>query len=495
MTSSVPLVRIHVLLDAPRHLERECVIYWMVAQRRLRHNFALQRAVELANDLGKPLLIFEPLRAGYRWASDRFHRFVLDGFDDHLEALKEGPALYYPYLEPSEGEDKGLLIRLAHHAAALVTDDYPGFFLPRMLASAAEKLDLYTEAVDSNGMLPLRAAEKTYTTAYSFRRGLHKMLPEHLTHAPHPRPLEALKIRVKDTPEFLAKIQKQWPPPSRELMQKGNIQALATLPIDHTVGQGIFTGGEAAATRRLEDFVAHDLPHYAKGRNRIDTRGSSNLSPFLHFGHISVHEVFEAVAARNEWTLDKLAEKPTGKREGWWGMSPDSEAFLDELITWREIGYNMAHREPQRHTMYESLPDWVRITFQEHAQDERQHIYTFEQFERGLTHDSLWNAAHNQLVQEGIMHNYLRMLWGKKILEWTPTPIDALEIMVELNNKYALDGRDPNSYSGIFWVLGRYDRGWTERPIFGKVRYMNSQSTRRKFKVDEYIKTYTATPL
>ena len=492
MTSTVPSIRTHLLLDAPRHHDRECVLYWMVAQRRLRYNFALQRAVELANELGKPLLIFEPLRAGYRWASDRLHRFVLDGFADHLEALKDGPALYYPYVEPKDDADKGLLVRLAHHAAAIVTDDYPGFFLPHMVAAATEKLDVYTEQVDSNGILPLRAAQKTYTTAYSFRRGLHKMLPDHLPYFPQPEPLAALKVKVKGGMPWLTDIQKMWPVARADLMQQGNIQALQSLPIDHAMGQGIFTGGPSAAAQRLSEFVTRDLAEYATGRNRIEERGSSNLSPFLHFGHISAHEIFETVREKEEWSVEHIAQKPTGKRQGWWGMSHDSESFLDELITWREIGYNMAHKEPERYTRYDSLPDWVKITFQEHAEDEREHIYTFEQLEQGLTHDSLWNAAHGQLVKEGIMHNYLRMLWGKKILEWTPTPMDALEIMVELNNKYALDGRDPNSYSGIFWVLGRYDRGWTERPIFGKVRYMTSESTRRKFKVDDYIKTYTA---
>ncbi|MEM7558992.1 MAG: deoxyribodipyrimidine photolyase, partial [Planctomycetota bacterium] len=168
----------------------------------------------------------------------------------------------------------------------------------------------------------------------------------------------------------------------------------------------------------------------------------------------------------------------------------DAEAFIDQLCTWREIGFNMCWREPN-YEQLDSLPDWTQKTIKEHAGDEREYVYSLEQFENAETHDEIWNAAQRQLVREGRIHNYLRMLWGKKILHWTPSVADALEIMIELNNKYALDGRDPNSYSGIFWVLGRYDRAWgPERPIFGKIRYMTSESTARKHSLKEYLKRF-----
>jgi len=163
---------------------------------------------------------------------------------------------------------------------------------------------------------------------------------------------------------------------------------------------------------------------------------------------------------------------------------------LDELITWREIGYNMCWQRDD-YDQYDSLPNWAKQTLAEHADDERPELYDLDDFERARTHDPLWNAAQIQLVREGRIHNYLRMLWGKKILEWSASPQDALAIMIELNNKYALDGRNPNSYSGIFWVLGRYDRAWgPERPIFGKIRYMSSDSTARKVRVGNYLKQY-----
>jgi deoxyribodipyrimidine photo-lyase len=180
----------------------------------------------------------------------------------------------------------------------------------------------------------------------------------------------------------------------------------------------------------------------------------------------------------------------TGRREGWWGADANVEAFLDQLVTWREIGFNMCAHAAD-YDSYESLPEWAKKTLARHARDPRPALYSREQLERAGTHDRLWNAAQRQLLTEGIIHNYLRMLWGKKILEWSPTPMDALATMIELNNKYALDGRDPNSYSGIFWILGRYDRPWgPERPIFGTVRYMSSDNTAKKLKVRNYLEKY-----
>ena len=163
---------------------------------------------------------------------------------------------------------------------------------------------------------------------------------------------------------------------------------------------------------------------------------------------------------------------------------------MDQLVTWRELGYNMC-RWRADHDRYDSLPDWAVRTLRDHFDDTRDHLYSLQEFEAAETHDELWNAAQRQLRVDGSIHNYLRMLWGKKILHWSKSPLEALRIMIELNNKYALDGRDPNSYSGIFWILGRYDRPWgPERPIFGKVRYMSSRNTRRKLKVAGYLDRY-----
>jgi deoxyribodipyrimidine photo-lyase len=190
------------------------------------------------------------------------------------------------------------------------------------------------------------------------------------------------------------------------------------------------------------------------------------------------------------WNPARVATTAKGQRTGWWGASESIESFLDQLITWRELGYNMAW-QVEGYDEFESLPDWARTTLHEHSSDQRAHLYTLRQLENAETHDGLWNSAQSQLVQDGTIHNYLRMLWGKKILKWTKSPEEALAIMIDLNNKYALDGRDPNSYSGIFWVLGRYDRPWgPERPIFGKVRYMTSKNTARKLQLKGYLERY-----
>jgi deoxyribodipyrimidine photo-lyase len=187
-----------------------------------------------------------------------------------------------------------------------------------------------------------------------------------------------------------------------------------------------------------------------------------------------------------------LSSEARGKRSGWWGLSESAEGFLDQLVTWRELGFNMCWQRDD-YEDYESLPDWALKTLGEHSGDPRPHLYTVKELESAETHDPLWNAAQVQLVREGRIHNYLRMLWGKKILEWSESPLMALEAMIELNNKFAVDGRDPNSTSGIFWILGRYDRAWgPERPIFGKVRYMSSENTARKLRVEEYVRRYEA---
>ncbi len=264
---------------------------------------------------------------------------------------------------------------------------------------------------------------------------------------------------------------------------------LAGLAIDHSVGPSVVVGGSVAATRLLESFTTSRLATYADDRNQPNLSGSSELSPHLHFGHISAHEVFAEVMAAEGWHPGKL-RKPNGKVNGFWGVSENSEAFLDQLCTWREIGFNMCWREPH-YDRFESLPDWTQETLEQHRADQRPKIYSLQDFEQARTHDVIWNAAQRQLVREGRIHNYMRMLWGKKILHWTDSPRQALHIMIELNNKYGLDGRDPNSYSGIFWVLGRYDRAWgPERQIFGKIRYMTSENTARKVKLDAYLERY-----
>jgi len=483
----VPTLRVRACNTLPVHTRGDYVLYWMIAARRPYWNFGLDRAMEWALELKKPLVVLEALRCGHHWACDRFHRFVLDGMEDNAAIFSNTGVFYYPYLEPFPGAGKGLLTALSRRACVMVTDEFPCFFLPRMVAAAAGQVLCRMEQVDSNGLLPMRATDRVFNTAYSFRNFLQKHLFRHLLE----RPSEAsfLEATMAGAAALTDDIQKQWPPVSRDLLA-GVADAMSHLPIDHNVRPATYRGGSSTAVRALSSFVRERLQRYEQDRNEPDLDGSSGLSPYLHWGHLSVHQVFHEIVEHEAWTPADLGSDTRGKRHGWWGMSANAETFLDQLVTWRELGFNICAMRSD-YDRYASLPPWALETLSIHAHDERTYLYDAEELEQGRTHDHLWNAAQMQLVREGRLHNYLRMLWGKKILEWTPSPEIALRIMIDLNNKYALDGRDPNSYSGIFWCLGRYDRPWgPERPIFGKVRFMSSARTAAKMKTAKFVKTY-----
>ncbi|HEY5638847.1 MAG TPA: deoxyribodipyrimidine photolyase [Dehalococcoidia bacterium] len=483
---TVPLIRIRQRNRGPVNPDGKFVLYWMIAYRRTSWNFALQRAAELAASLGKPLLILEALRCDYPWASDRLHRFVLDGMADNARALRETSVGYYPYVELRPGEGRGLLESLAGRSCAVVTDDYPAFFLPRAVSTAAERISAPLEEVDSNGLLPMREADKAFLTAHSFRRFLQRQLPAHLDQMPEPDPVRTSSIPLKHLP---ADILKRWPPASNALLADDR-RELATVEVDHQVRPVDGRGGADMAASLLHRFVEHRLPSYAGRRNEPSEDMTSELSPYLHFGHISAHEVFAEVTRAEAWSPGRLGPVLDGRRSGWWGVSASSDAFLDQLVTWRELGFNFCHMKGD-YDRFESLPDWARTTLHRHAADTRPYLYSRDELESAATHDPVWNAAQRQLLKEGRIHGYLRMLWGKKILEWTHSPEEAFEIMIHLNNRFALDGRDPNSYSGISWCLGRYDRPWgPERAIFGKVRYMSSENTRRKLNLRPYLERY-----
>lgn len=484
-TGRTPAIRVRRLNDRAIRSDGKYVLYWMTAFRRMDWNFSMDLAVDWARELNRPLLVLEALRTDYRWATDRFHQFVLQGMRDNLETARAAKVAYYPFVEQKRGQGKGLLATLAADACLIVGDDFPSFFLPRMLEAAAEQVEAPLYVVDSNGLLPLRSTEKVFARAVDFRRFLQKELPRHLETFPRERlsggglpPFEGLP----------ASLTKRWPSFEDRLQQED--WDLSTFPIDHAVTAVDAPGGTREGKRRWKAFLDERLDRYGEDRNVPDRRGSSELSPYLHFGFFSVHQAFRDLTRREGWTPDKLGQKATGKREGWWGMGGETEAFLDELVTWRELGFNRSVRVGEEEGI-ESLPDWARKTLSDHRPDLRDPKYAFEELEQARTYDPLWNASQRQLLREGRIHNYLRMLWGKKILEWTESPEQALEYMIELNNKYALDGRNPNSYSGIFWVLGRYDRAWgPERPIFGKIRYMSSENAARKFPVREYLARY-----
>lgn len=485
LDASVPGSRLRALVDRAPRVGGSFVLYWMIAVRRTRYSFALQRARAWAEELRRPLLVLEPLRAGYRWAADRHHVFVLQGMVDHGVRLHEAGVRYLPYVEREPGAGRGLLAALAERAAVVVTDDYPAFFLPRMLEAAGRTVSARLEAIDGNGLYPMRATDRVFTRAHSFRAHLQKELPEHLLSLPRPDPLAGYALGTARVPRA---VQERWPMATpAELREPARLAA--ALPLDHAPGPVARRGGEQAGAQRLERFL-EGLARYPELRNHPDEDAGSGLSPYLHFGHVGTHQVLHALAEREGWSPAELGPPQGGTREGWWGMSAAAEAFLDELVTWRELGFNycVLRDDVDR---FESLPAWARTTMAAHARDPRPHLYELDALLEARTHDPLWNAAQRQLLREGRIHNYLRMLWGKKIYEWSASGPLALERMIELNDRWCVDGRDPNSYSGIAWVLGRYDRAWgPERPIFGKLRYMSSESTRRKLRVRAYLTRY-----
>jgi deoxyribodipyrimidine photo-lyase len=483
----VPDLRITAANSAALRTDGTHVLYWMNAARRTQHNFALDRAIGHATALGKPLIVLEALRCGYQWASDRSHRFILQGMADNATAFGGSPVRYYPYVEAKVGDGSGLVEALAAKACVVVTDDFPCFFLPRMVKAAAERLDVRVEKIDSNGLLPIKApGDRVFSRAVDLRRWLQKNLAPHLQEMPRPRPLAGLEL---PTARLSRAITDRWPMATNAMLA-ASPAALAALPVDHSIAsvEGL-SGGAVAGDRRMRQFVGEELERY-EDRHHPDQGASSGLSPWLHFGHVSVHDVFANVARREGWTIDRIGSRRDGGREGFWNMSAPAESFLDELITWRELGLNMCSRRTD-YDKFESLPRWAQQTLSEHEGDKRPNLYTFDQLDEARTDDPNWNAAQNQLRRQGRIHNYLRMLWGKRVLEWTPTPRIALAILIELNNRYALDGRDPNSYSGIFWVFGRYDRAWgPERPVFGKIRFMSSERTSERIRMRDYLATF-----
>ncbi len=487
----VPAARLRLLRDAAPRAGGDFVLYWMTAFRRHHDNFALDRALEWCAELDRPLVILEALRCGHRWASDRFHAFVADGMAERAAALANRPVLYHPYVEPAAGAGRGLLAALAERACVVVADDWPGFFHPRMLAAAARQVGCRLEAVDANGLLPLAAAPRPFARAVDLRRHLQRELGPWLSLAPRKDPLA--RAALPPPPPLPRALAARWPAADAAWLADPQ-RSYAELPLDHGVTPVAARGGEGAAAAALESFITERLPRYAERRNDPCADAASGLSPWLHFGMLATHRVLAEIAAREDWEAARFGRVRNGAKEGTWGMRPEAEAFLDQLVTWRELGHIFARHHPTAAEDYDSLPAWARATLEQHAGDARPSCYSLEQLEAAATHDELWNAAQRQLMRDGIIHNYLRMLWGKKILEWSATPRAALAAMIQLNQKYALDGRDPNSDSGIFWCLGRFDRPWApQRPVFGCIRYMSSDSARRKLRLGPYLARYAAT--
>ena len=489
--------RVHRLNRLPVNQDGEFVLYWMTAARRYHYNSALEYSINLATKLGKPLLIVEAVSIRHRWSSDRILTFFSQGIIDNKAIFSSNKLTYIPWVETHKQTGNGLLRKLSFHSSSVVIDDFPTYMPREVMRQAAKFCRVRLDAVDSNGILPMRWADRAFPTAYSFRKYMQRNLISALATLPAFDPMKNVKADLRLSDTYTEKLFSECDSPITpyewlwRVAQAGDIgkEACAPLDIDHKVPPvNSKRGGRYEAIARLERFLKNDLEVYDTGRNNPDDSASSGLSPWLHFGHISSTEVVNAVLNRSGWDPTKISIEDTGRgtRSGWWGLPEAHEAFLDQIITWRELGFNFAHYR-EDHASIDSIPDWAKVSLDLHSSDPREE-YTFEQIENAETGDEIWNAAQRQLVRSGHIDNYLRMLWGKRILEWAPNPEKAAEWMININDRWALDGRDPNSYTGIFWVLGRHDRAWgPERPIFGKVRYMSSQNTRKKLPLERYL--------
>lgn len=430
-----------------------CVVYWMQRAQRGRDNHALNVAINAANALGLPCVAYFAAVKNFPHANLRHYAFMNQGLPDAAEHCAERGVGFVMRRAPDESPKRFF----AEVSAAMVVSDENPLRVPEAWrVRAAESLGVPFWTVDADVIVPSKLLEKAQFSAGVIRPRLMRRLGEFLQPYENPKAeVRWQKPRDLESEDVSADITRGW------------------RDFDRSVGPvDVWRGGSNAAMKRLELFVREMLERYEHERNRPETDGTSKLSPYLHFGHIGPLTIALAV---------KAAAKMHPQ------MQSAADAFLDQLIVWRELSVNFVRYQPQ-YDLTQCADNWARLTIAEHDRDEREVLYTLKQMEEARTHDELWNAAQRQIVQHGWMHNYMRMYWAKKILEWTRDTKTALQRAMYLNDRYFLDGRDPNGYAGVAWaILGKFDRAWAERPVFGKRRYMSNASTSRKFNASRYI--------
>ncbi|SEP67895.1 deoxyribodipyrimidine photo-lyase [Microlunatus flavus] len=422
------------------------VLYWMQQAQRTELNHALEYAVRRANDLGQPLLVAFGLMDDYPEANRRHYHFMVQGLVDVEQALAKRHITFVV----QRGNPADVALRLAKDASVVVCDR--GYLRPQRewREKVAEQAGRSVVQVESDVVVPVElVSDKKESAARTIRPKITRHLDRFLVPLP--------KATLKDTGS-----------PKADGEDLSDVDALLDrLGLDDDVPVvPLFTGGTSAGKKVLRDFLRDHFDVYAEHRNQPQTSDVSHMSKYLHFGQLS--PVYIALEAQ---------EMPA---------SENRDDFLEELIVRRELPMNFVYYEP-RYDAYAAIPDFARTTLSEHEDDEREHVYTRAQLEDAETHDEYWNAAMREMRATGYMHNYMRMYWGKKILEWSSTPQHGHATTLYLNNKYFLDGRDANSFSNVAWVYGQHDRGWTEREVFGKVRYMNAAGLERKAKPKEYV--------
>jgi deoxyribodipyrimidine photo-lyase len=419
----------------------------MQAAQRAGTNHALEYAVGVSNDTGRPLLVLFALTDRYPEANERHYAFMLEGLKETRERLRErGVPMIVRIGEPDD-----VVAAFGRDAAFVVVDDGYVRIERRWRRSAAAALECPLVEVATNVVVPVEAASpKEEYAAATLRPKIYRRLDEFL------RPLKATPLRVRS------------PEPGLESFDIDDTEAaLSRLHLDRTAGRVAgHRGGASEAEKRLRAFVGRKLAAYAEDRNDPSLDGLSGLSPYLHFGQISPLAVALAVKK---------------------GPAYGQAAYLEELIVRRELSFNFV-RYNRAYDSFDGLPEWCRGTLLERAKDKRPYAYSRAELERAATHDPYWNAAQREMVLTGKMHGYMRMYWGKKILEWSASPRQAYRTALALNNAYELDGRDPNAFAGVAWTFGKHDRPWGRRPVFGTVRYMNAAGLRRKFDADAYVR-------
>lgn len=424
------------------------VLYWMQQAQRARFNHALEHAAARANDLKKPLLVAFGLMDDYPEANARHYAFMLEGLKDVSEALKERRIKFVL----QRGAPDEVALRLAQEAALVVCDR--GYLRHQRLwrERVARLARCQVVQVESDVVVPVELASSK---------------KEHAARTLRPRLTRHLSDYLVDLDEVAPQV------PSLGLEVEGldltdPAALLRTLKLDTSVPPvRLFDGGTAAGERVLRAFLDERFGDYARTRNQPQTSNVSHMSKYLHFGQVS--PVFIALEVQRA------------------GAGENAETYLEELIVRRELPINFVFYEPD-YDRYEALPEWARKTLDEHRHDARDPAYALEQLEAAETHDPYWNAAMKEMRFTGYMHNYMRMYWGKKILEWTASPEEAFETALYLNNRYFLDGRDANSYANVAWVFGQHDRGWAERAVYGKVRYLSRGGLERKADPNAYIR-------